>query len=82
MRFTDDFLLATPCLRAARRFATVLHEGLPEYGCNVNPDKTVVNFDITVQNGCPLKRFDREDNDHDGSTTTQGQTPAPSTLNL
>ena len=57
MRLTDDFLLATPCLRSARNFARILHLGLPEYGCEVNPAKTLVNFDMTVQ-GVLLKRFD------------------------
>ncbi|XP_066441060.1 telomerase reverse transcriptase isoform X3 [Eleutherodactylus coqui] len=46
MWLIDDFLLVTPRLEQAKRFLRVLAAGIPEYGCTVRLDKTVVNFAI------------------------------------
>jgi len=49
LRLIDDFLLITTNRRHAKRFLEVMHEGLPEYGVTVNPDKTLVNFEVAVK---------------------------------
>ncbi|KAF6840082.1 telomerase reverse transcriptase [Colletotrichum plurivorum] len=46
MRLIDDFLLITTSRSKACKFVEVMHNGLPEYGVTVNPDKTLVNFDM------------------------------------
>ncbi|XP_073534444.1 telomerase reverse transcriptase [Phyllobates terribilis] len=46
MRLIDDFLLVTPHLDEAKRFLRTLAGGVPEYGCSISLDKTVVNFPI------------------------------------
>ncbi|XP_047411970.1 telomerase reverse transcriptase [Sciurus carolinensis] len=44
LRLVDDFLLVTPHLAQARAFLRALVQGIPEYGCEINLQKTVVNF--------------------------------------
>nr|XP_020747322.1 telomerase reverse transcriptase isoform X1 [Odocoileus virginianus texanus] len=46
LRLVDDFLLVTPHLTRARDFLRTLVRGVPEYGCQVNLRKTVVNFPV------------------------------------
>jgi telomerase reverse transcriptase len=46
LRLIDDFLLITTDVEKAKRFANMMHGGLPDYGVTVNPAKTVVNFDM------------------------------------
>ncbi|XP_038626216.1 LOW QUALITY PROTEIN: telomerase reverse transcriptase [Tachyglossus aculeatus] len=46
LRLIDDFLLVTPHLDQAKLFLRTLAKGIPEYGCFINPRKTVVNFDV------------------------------------
>ena len=48
LRLIDDFLLITTNQSHARRFLQVMHGGLEEYGVKVNPAKSLVNFEITV----------------------------------
>jgi telomerase reverse transcriptase len=48
LRLIDDFLLITTSPAKARMFVRVMHHGLPAYGVAVNPDKTLVNFDMSV----------------------------------
>lgn len=48
LRLTDDFLLITTDRRKAQRFATVLHRGVPEYGVQVSPKKSLANFAVSV----------------------------------
>ncbi|KAJ3068284.1 hypothetical protein HDU98_008580 [Podochytrium sp. JEL0797] len=55
LRLVDDFLFVTPDREKAVAFVRLLHEGIAEYGCSVNPAKTVVNFDL-VDCGVKLKR--------------------------
>ncbi|XP_075683115.1 telomerase reverse transcriptase isoform X2 [Rhinoderma darwinii] len=52
MRLIDDFLLVTPHLEQAKRFLRTLAEGIPEYGCSISLDKTVVNFPIEDIHEC------------------------------
>ncbi|XP_051825766.1 telomerase reverse transcriptase [Antechinus flavipes] len=46
IRLIDDFLLVTPHLTQAKTFLRTLAKGIPEYGCLINPKKTVVNFPV------------------------------------
>ncbi|NP_001269394.1 telomerase reverse transcriptase [Ornithorhynchus anatinus] len=46
LRLIDDFLLVTPHLAQAKLFLRTLAKGIPEYGCFINPRKTVVNFHV------------------------------------
>ncbi|XP_028638557.1 telomerase reverse transcriptase isoform X3 [Grammomys surdaster] len=46
LRFVDDFLLVTPHLAQAKAFLSTLVYGVPEYGCTINLQKTVVNFPV------------------------------------
>ncbi|XWW92627.1 hypothetical protein V2A60_000552 [Cordyceps javanica] len=48
LRLIDDFLLITPDKSKAQRFAEVLHRGVPEYGVQVNPKKSLANFALSV----------------------------------
>ncbi|CAO2592048.1 Telomerase reverse transcriptase [Lemmus lemmus] len=46
LRFVDDFLLVTPHLVQAKAFLRALVHGIPEYGCMINLQKTMVNFPV------------------------------------
>ena len=48
LRLIDDFLLITTNSSHAKRFLQIMHDGVPEYGVCVNPDKTLVNFEATI----------------------------------
>lgn len=48
MRLIDDFLLITLDKSKAVRFVETMHRGLPEYGVQVSPPKTLVNFDMRI----------------------------------
>ncbi len=49
LRLIDDFLLITTNPAHAKRFLEVMHEGVPEYGVECNPDKTLVNFEVEIK---------------------------------
>ena len=51
LRLVDDFLLITTNESHAKKFLGIMHAGVKEYGVQVNPSKSVVNFE-TVTNGC------------------------------
>ncbi|XP_062067966.1 telomerase reverse transcriptase [Lepus europaeus] len=58
LRLVDDFLLVTPHLARARAFLRALVRGVPEYGCRINLEKTVVNFpvgDVALGGPAPLQ---------------------------
>lgn len=65
LRLIDDFLLITTDKRKAIRFVEVLHNGVPEYGVTVNPKKSLVNFDLTI-NGQQISKLGYGDGDGDG----------------
>lgn len=48
LRLIDDFLLITTDKAKARKFVEVMHGGFPDYGVTVNPNKTLVNFDMEL----------------------------------
>ncbi|CAD6447834.1 90dde13d-292a-4651-93b4-1c553ad6b48e [Sclerotinia trifoliorum] len=56
LRLIDDFLLITLNPAHAKRFLKVMHDGIPEYGVGVNPDKTLTNFEVMI-NGKKIKRI-------------------------
>uniref|UniRef100_A0A8D3EBU5 Telomerase reverse transcriptase n=1 Tax=Scophthalmus maximus TaxID=52904 RepID=A0A8D3EBU5_SCOMX len=54
MRLVDDFLLITPHLHEAQTFLEILLAGVPEYGLVVNPQKVVLNFQVSGSaDSCP-----------------------------
>lgn len=50
LRLIDDFLLITTQPEHAKRFLQIMHNGVPPYGVTVNPSKTLVNFEISINN--------------------------------
>ncbi|RDL40109.1 uncharacterized protein BP5553_00088 [Venustampulla echinocandica] len=50
LRYIDDFLLVTTNKSHAKQFLQIMHDGLPAYGVRVNPDKTLLNFEATINN--------------------------------
>ncbi|KAI9832402.1 MAG: hypothetical protein M1819_004390 [Sarea resinae] len=48
LRLIDDFLLITLRQDHAERFLQIMHDGKPSYGVSVNPDKSLVNFDVCL----------------------------------
>ena len=48
LRLIDDFLLITTNKGHAERFLRVLHCGIPDYGIEVSADKSLANFNTTV----------------------------------
>lgn len=56
LRLIDDFLLITTEPEHAKRFLQIMHNGVPQYGVTVNPAKTLVNFEISI-NGLKLARL-------------------------
>uniref|UniRef100_A0A8C4Z5F3 Telomerase reverse transcriptase n=1 Tax=Gadus morhua TaxID=8049 RepID=A0A8C4Z5F3_GADMO len=51
MRLVDDFLLITPDLGQAQTFFKTLSDGVQDYGLLVNPQKVVVNFQVSEDSG-------------------------------
>lgn len=56
LRLIDDFLLITTSQPNAVRFVQTMTAGIPEYGVSINPDKTLINFDLTIA-GKPVPRL-------------------------
>ncbi|MCJ1460010.1 hypothetical protein MMC28_010389 [Mycoblastus sanguinarius] len=48
LRLIDDFLLITTNKDHAKRFLQTLHNGVEKYGVEVNPAKSLANFDVTI----------------------------------
>ncbi|GAD98225.1 telomerase reverse transcriptase [Paecilomyces variotii No. 5] len=48
LRLIDDFLLITWDPNLAMRFLEVMVRGQPDYGVTVNPEKSVANFEATI----------------------------------
>jgi telomerase reverse transcriptase len=57
LRLIDDFLLITLDRSKAERFLEVMHGGVPEYGVEVSPEKTLVNFDVCSSQG-PVRKVE------------------------
>ena len=48
LRLIDDFLLITTNKDHAKKFLQVMHDGIEKYGVQVNPAKSLANFEVTV----------------------------------
>ncbi|KAI4225667.1 MAG: hypothetical protein L6R36_003747 [Xanthoria steineri] len=48
LRLIDDFLFITSEKEDAIKFLQTMHDGLEEYGVEVNPTKSVVNFNVEI----------------------------------
>ena len=48
LRMVDDFLLITTNKDHATKFLQVMHNGVKKYGVEVNPAKSLANFDVIV----------------------------------
>ena len=56
LRWVDDFLFITPHKILASKFLNVMHNGIPEYGCFINLEKTLTNFDAVTDEGEQVKK--------------------------
>lgn len=48
LRLIDDLLLITTNKDHAKQFLQVMHNGVPDYGVEVNPAKSLANFEVTI----------------------------------
>lgn len=48
LRLVDDFLLISTNKEQARKFLAVMHGGVEKYGVKVNAEKSLTNFDCTI----------------------------------
>ncbi|KAJ3394931.1 hypothetical protein HDU92_006396 [Lobulomyces angularis] len=60
IRLVDDFLLITADLEKAKAFLTHLSKGIDRYGCIINSEKSLVNFDIKINNKFVPRIHDNE----------------------
>jgi telomerase reverse transcriptase len=60
LRQTDDFLLITTEKTHAKRFLQIMHDGLPAYGVRVNPNKTLVNFEVVINDKKVARLVDKQ----------------------
>ena len=56
LRLIDDFLLITTNKQVAKTFLQIMHDGVEAYGIRVNPDKSLVNFEVAI-NGVKVARL-------------------------
>ncbi|CAG8599166.1 8741_t:CDS:2 [Ambispora leptoticha] len=55
LRWVDDFLYITTEKNKAVQFLDVMCEGHPEYGCFINKEKSLANFDYDQVNKCQVE---------------------------
>ena len=48
LRLIDDFLLITTNKEHAKTFLQIMHDGVEDYGVEVNPAKSLANFDVVI----------------------------------
>ena len=48
LRLVDDFLLITTNKQHALEFLQIMRRGIPEFGLSVKPEKTKINFDVSI----------------------------------
>ena len=53
LRLIDDFLLITTNKEHAKRFLQIMHDGVDDYGVEVNPAKSLASFEVVI-NGCQV----------------------------
>ena len=51
MRLVDDFILVTSSSSVARQFYHLMTEGIEEFQCYINTNKTVKNFEVDEEDG-------------------------------
>lgn len=51
MRLTDDFLYVTSDVGKAKKFFDLMYKGQPQYGVEINASKSLVNFDLKLDDG-------------------------------
>ena len=56
LRLIDDFLLISTDQSLAKRFLAIMARGDPKYGIQVNAEKSLANFDVTI-NGQKVPRL-------------------------
>lgn len=61
MRLVDDFLFITSDRAVAEQFLRKMHAGHPDYGCFVSADKTLINFDLSINGTGAVKRVGATD---------------------
>ena len=52
MRLIDDFLLITTNKEHAVRFLRTLHGGIVSHGVEINPTKSLANFEVNINGSC------------------------------
>jgi telomerase reverse transcriptase len=57
LRLIDDFLLITTNKEDAKKFLQIMHDGVDDYGIEVNPAKSLANFEVVI-NGHHVPRSD------------------------
>lgn len=50
LHFLDDFLYISTNKNNVRRFVTIMHKKDSKYRCTVNNKKSMVNFDLIIDN--------------------------------
>ncbi|RUP46721.1 hypothetical protein BC936DRAFT_146596 [Jimgerdemannia flammicorona] len=58
LRFVDDFLYVSLSKDLVTRFLKAMYKGHPSYGCFINKDKSLVNFDIAID-GIGVPRLEK-----------------------
>lgn len=48
LRMIDDFLLITTRQEKATRFLQIMHDGIPDFGVSVKPEKSLTNFPAEI----------------------------------
>ncbi|KAJ1871907.1 Telomerase reverse transcriptase, partial [Coemansia sp. RSA 486] len=49
MRLVDDFFVVSTSREQVERLLECMVQGIPEYGCRLNKEKTLVNFDAVIK---------------------------------
>ncbi|KAL2046145.1 hypothetical protein N7G274_001592 [Stereocaulon virgatum] len=57
LRLIDDFLLITTNKEDAKKFLQIMHDGVDDYGIEVNRAKSLANFEVVI-NGHQVPRLD------------------------
>lgn len=56
LRWVDDFFVIIFWKNLVDKFLNVMYVGIFEYGCFINYDKMLINYDVVVVDGCEVKR--------------------------
>ena len=59
LRMIDDFLLISTQQEKAVRFLQIMHDGIPNFGVSVKPEKSLANFPASI-NGIPIATLSRQ----------------------